>query len=78
MRVRMLTAMAGPRFCYQCGQEVDLPDGEARRYVAARIAELVTGDGAQWELPIAPADYLQRFGPDAPNYGRAAALMASR
>lgn len=39
MKIRMLTAMAGNRFAYQSGDEVDLPPKEALRLIERGGAE---------------------------------------
>jgi hypothetical protein len=41
MKIRMLTGMAGERFAYQAGDEVELPAPEAQRLVARGQAEAI-------------------------------------
>ena len=76
VRVRMLTGEVGPSVCRRPGEELTLPNQEARRLVTSGAAELVlpSGDGKVWELPISPTEYRQQFPPNAPNYARAVEL----
>ena len=41
-KVKLLTAMAGVNFSHNAGDEIELTDDQALRYVAAGIAEIVT------------------------------------
>lgn len=51
MKIKILTAMAGPKFSYTPGQEVDHPDADAKRIIAAGDAVAVkpTGKAADTE-----------------------------
>ena len=43
MKVKLLTSMAGADFSHEAGAVVDLPDDEAKRFLAAGLAEPATG-----------------------------------
>jgi len=77
VRVRFLTSVAGARVAFRPGEEVELTNPEAMRYIAAGQAEPVHDseglDIREWDtraMRCSPQAYLRRY-PTGPNAEKA-------
>lgn len=52
-KIRLLVSIAGPLFSYAAGETVEIDAAEARRWIAAGIAEAVT-DAPAPEAAVSP------------------------
>jgi len=56
MKVKLLTSIAGPMHSYGYGEEVDLPDGDARRMIERGQAQPVRQQAVETTDCSAPAE----------------------
>lgn len=67
-KVRIVQALAGHNYTYQSGEEVELPEEQALRWIEKGLAEQVTEkpDGKDANVPTIPAQVEQATSTEQP------------